>query len=174
MGNIIVIKFLFGLSFIKDKIKDKLKSAKKKYADNKERKKQNYVKLITITCDSPEDGPIEYHAHTTEVPLLELPREAKHITGHKGYYCLVDMDPEYIPYREAEIEETEEGEEVINDYNVMTAIDYWSYSRDNRIDKGFQAVGNLAPSALGGLDAKKLIVIGFAAIVAIYFVTHMS
>lgn len=169
MGICILNKFA-------ERIQAEGKKIIQKYRDKKERDKLHYVKLITITQDKPDDNsPLEYHAHATEVPILDLPREARHITGHKGYYCLVDFEPEYISYRQAEIVTTEEGEEIVtNQYNVMTAIDYWAYSRDSRIDKGFEAVGNLSASTLGNIDLKKLLVIGIVAVVTIYMITHMS
>lgn len=163
------------LNKIESSLKAKSKIVIGKINEKIERKKKNYVKLITISEDKPDtDKPLEYHAHTTEIPISELPREAKHISGHKGYYCLVDFDPEYISYRQAEIITDEDGEERLNEYNQMTAIDYWAYSRDNRIDKGFQAVGTLSSSNVAAIDTKKLITIGIVALVVIYFVTHMS
>lgn len=134
----------------------------------KGREKRDQVRLQTITRDyidvEKSDGTIEkvltYTMRTSVIDRKELPGKAVHVSGKKGYYALVDMDPQYPPYIEGE-----------GDVNTFDAQGYYWYYLDQRISKGFDAVGKLAIDK--PLDLKMMAMIGVGALVAFWILSRM-
>lgn len=156
----------------------------------KGREKRDQVRLQTITRDYIDvkrpDGTIEkvltYTMRTYVMDRKELPGKAVHVSGKKGYYALVDMDPQYPPYIYVEnLDETlaihtldspypphNEGE---GNVNTFDAQGYYWYYLDERMSKGFDAVGKLAIDK--PLDLKMMAMIGVGALVAFWILSRM-
>ena len=108
---------------------------------------------------------IEYEAREHECKRADLPRAAVHITGMKGVYCLVDMEPLYPEYADPEAEVDENGN-FIHPHNYFDAFGYYKYFTDQRIKKGYDALGRM-DRYKRPIEWQKIVLAGVAAVVAL-------
>lgn len=135
----------------------------------KGREKRDQVRLQTLTREyidiENEDGSLDqimvYTMRTSVIDRKDLPGKAVHVSGKKGTYALVDMDPQYPDYI------TGDGEFC----NTFDAQGYYWYYLDERMSKGFDAVGKLAIDK--PLDLKMMAMIGVGALVAVWIFSKM-
>lgn len=109
-----------------------------------ERKAQKgKVVLLTISRESVEWGcGVEYEVRKRYVRKPELPPEAVHVTGQKGVYCFVDMLPDYPEYADPSAERDEDGN-FRGPHNYFDAFGYFKWFVDQRIKRGYEALGRL-------------------------------
>lgn len=108
---------------------------------------------------------IEYEAREHECKRADLPRAAVHITGMKGVYCLVDMEPLYPEYADPEAEVDENGN-YVRPHNYFDAFGYYKYFTDQRIKKGYDALGRM-DRFKRPIEWQKIVLAGVAAVVAL-------
>lgn len=144
-----------------------------KLQDLKEKRKEKDVELVTIRRVNLEDGTIEYSEDRERIPRSDLPRGAVHITGRKGEYALIDMLPIYPDYvsDDEEVREAAFSEDL--KMNFIDAHGYYYYFMDNRMAKGYDAIGQMKSGGGIKMDARTIIVLGVAAVVFFYFISRM-
>ena len=144
-----------------------------KFSDLKSKRKEADVVLVTIRRIETEDGIIEYSEEREKMPRSDLPREAVHISGRKGEYALIDMLPIFPDYILDDDDDKEaafsEGAKV----NFIDAHGYYYYFTDDRMKKGYDAIGQMKSGGGIKMDARTIIVIGVAVIVLFYFLSRM-
>ena len=129
-------------------------------------KKDKEVVLTTISRVYTDEGLPEYIERKEKIMLSELPDKAVHITGKKGQYALIDMEPDYPDYASASGSESEDA------HNWIDASGYYLYFMDPRLNRGFEALGQIKDSSVN-IEPRKIIIIAVAAIVGIWFVSRM-
>lgn len=127
-------------------------------------KKDKEVILTTITRTYNDEGLPEYIENKEKMKLSEIPDKAVHITGKKGHYALINMDPDYPDY--ASDSESEDA------HNWIDASGYYLYFMDPRLNRGFEALGQIKDSSVN-IEPRKIIIVAVVAIVGIWFVSKM-
>lgn len=129
-------------------------------------KKDKEVILTTISRTYDDEGLPEYIEEKEKMKLSEIPDKAVHITGKKCHYALIDMEPNYPDYASASGSESEDA------HNWIDASGYYLYFMDPRLNRGFEALGQIKDSSVN-IEPRKIIIIAVAAIVGIWFVSKM-
>lgn len=143
------------------------------WTDPERKARKGKVLLWTVDrVDTDEPPYVEYRARKSFVAKADLPRRAKHQSGMKGtVYVDVDMAPIYPEYADPDAEKDEEGN-FVRPHNFFDAFGYFKWFADQRIKKGYEALGVLE-SAKKSLDWRTiglaLIVIAIVAAVALSF-----
>lgn len=134
-----------------------------KRLDPDEKAKRGKKVLWTISrIDTDWGCGVEYEARKSYV--ARLPKEAVHITKRKGEWCVVDMDPDWPEYADPDAPKDEDGNWA-GPHNYADAFGYFQYFADQRIRKGYEALGKLNVQKKP-LDWKQ---IGIAAVAAVVF-----
>lgn len=128
-------------------------------------KKDKEVVLTTISRTYNDEGLPEYIESKEKIMLSELPDKAVHITGKKGQYALIDMEPDYPDYALA-------SEDPDDMRNWIDASGYYLYFMDPRLNRGFEALGQIKDSSVN-IEPRKIIIVAVVAIVGIWFVSKM-
>lgn len=111
--------------------------------DPDRRARKGRLALWTITRDEVDRPPwVEYEARLSYVKRADLPREAVHVTGQKGVYAVVGMEPRYPEYADPAAETDEDGN-FVRPHNYFDAYGYFKWFADQRIKKGYDALGHL-------------------------------
>lgn len=136
-----------------------------RWKDRKKRK--NAKELWTIRRVETDYGcGIEYEARQSFVRRRDLPPSARHLTGRKGVFVEVDMLPLFPEYADPDAEKDEDGNWV-SPHNYFDAFGYFKWFADQRIKKGYEALGQLhAPRR--PIDWKMIGMIAVAAVVALF------
>lgn len=108
---------------------------------------------------------VEYEARETECKRSDLPRAAVHITGMKNVYCLVDLDPIYPEYADPDAERDENGN-YVKAHNYFDAFGYYKYFVDQRIKRGYDALGRM-DRYKRPIEWQKLVIAGVVAVVVL-------
>lgn len=137
------------------------------------KKKEKDVTLITIRRIETDDGIIEYSEERETMPLSDLPKDAVHITGRKGEYALIDMLPIYPDYISDDDDVREAAFLEDSKINWIDANGYYYYFMDNRMAKGYDAIGQMKSGGGIKMDARTMIVLGVAVVVLFYFMSRM-
>ena len=127
--------------------------------------KDKEVVLTTISRVYTDEGLPEYIERKEKIMLSELPDKAVHITGKKGHYALIDMEPDYPDYALA-------SEDPDDMRNWIDASGYYLYFMDPRLNRGFEALGQIKDSSVN-IESRKIIIVAVVAIVGIWFVSKM-
>lgn len=132
-------------------------------------KKAQTVTLTTISRTVTNEGQIEYVEHKSEIDPSEIPEKAVHVTGRKGEYALIDMDPIYPDYivDDDMIEDAAEGPR-----NWIDANGYFFYFMDQRMSNGFKALGHIKGDK-PQLEFKQILIIGVVVVVALWMISKM-
>lgn len=112
----------------------------------RKKKKADKDKLVlwTISRDRVDYGcGVEYVARKSLFDKEDMPRDAVHLTGFKGHYVVVDMLPDYPEYADPDAEVDEDGN-FVRPHNYFDAFGYFKFFADQRIKKGYDALGVLS------------------------------
>lgn len=146
--------------------KDPLRYRLFPFLKRRKERKQGLVTYWEFTREEVDYGiGFEYVAREIECKRRDLPRAAVHITGMKGARCLVDLEPIYPEYADPQAE-TDENGNYVRPHNYFDAFGYYKYFTDQRIKKGYEALGKMQKYK-APLDWQKLAMIAIAAVVAI-------
>lgn len=137
-----------------------------KFLDPEVKAKKGKVRVWTIRRVPVDYGcGIEYEARPKYVKKWDLPAEAVHLTGKKGEYVFVDMEPVFPEYADPEAERDEDGN-YVRPHNYFDAFGYFQYFTDIRIRRGYEALGHL-DSGRKPLDWKTIGVVAVVVVIVL-------
>lgn len=133
-------------------------------------RKEKKATLITISRRITDDGKVEYSEVREEVDPSDVPEKAVHVTGRKGEYALIDMEPLYPDYI---IDDDDVGEsDPETPRNWIDATGYYLYYMDPRMAQGYDALGQLKTSK-PQMEFRQIVVIGVVVIVGFWMIMRM-
>lgn len=113
------------------------------WTDPERKARKGKVRLIRIERVDVERAPyVEYAARVSYVSRADLPMHAVHQTGAKGTFVEMDMEPVYPEYADPDAEKDEDGN-FVRPHNFFDAFGYFKWFADQRIKKGYEALGTL-------------------------------
>lgn len=112
----------------------------------------------------------EYVCREVECKKADVPRAVVHITGMKGARCLVDLLPRYPEYADPDAE-TDDNGNFVRPHNYFDAFGYYKYFTDQRIKRGYDALGRMSKYK-PPMDWQKLALVAVAVVVAVAVFTR--
>lgn len=143
------------------------KPRKRRLFGRKRKEDKDKLVLWTISRDRVDYGcGVEYIARKSLFRKEDMPRDAVHLTGFKDTYVVVDMLPDFPEYADPDAEVDEDGN-FLRPHNYFDAFGYFKYFADQRIKKGYDALGVLS-GVKKPIDWKNIGIVLVVAVIVIF------